>query len=415
MSKFNAFWIALLGNFLMVSIAHAEADPASEPTGDQLLVAGRYSQIPAPKENDPHGHAVWAFAQYHLAPSKAVATSARLAHDKGDALGTLVLLLCQRTGSGLSRDQAEAHRLNYQLRTKLEKLEKPSPLELYMLAQCRPGDETGITTAPEADKLFAELARQRKLAWQRLEKSADLGFAQACQAVALAQEDPAEAHKWHRKAADLGLAEGMRYAGLHLVIGAGVKKDAAKGHELSQKAAKQGDVYAMVNLVVFYDQGTGVKKDAEEAQRWLMAAAKSGHWYGSVEKGMSLIAGHYGSKVDRERGLQVLQEAVDTGNSGALRFIATAYAKGFGLKQDGKRAVQFAEAAYRQGDENAALVLAVIYSKGLGEVAADEDLADFWGREAMKPGFGLALMAEEARTQFLQRIDAIDPFALKVK
>ncbi len=413
--KFTWPWVVLLASLSTGSVVEAQLDSPRAPNVDQLLHGGRYSQIPFPKEDDAHAHAAWAFAQYYLAPGKTVAKSAQLAHEKGDSLGSFVLMMCHRTGSGLRRNRGEVHRLNFDLRTKLEKLPKPSSLELYMLSQCGPGDETGKLRNPDAGRLFADLNRHRELSAERLQKSADLGFAQACQEVALSQDDPAAAHKWHRKAAELGLAEGLRYAGIQMMLGAGVEADATKGLELSRRAAERGDAYAMINLVVFYDQGKGVKKDPDQAQRWLDAAAQSGHWYGSIEKGFALLAGNYGSKMDHQQGLQVLQNAVESGHGDALMFIAKAYAKGFGLKKDGKMAVRFAEAAYRQGNAEAASVLAFLYSEGLGEVKADKELAGFWGREASKPGFGLDLMQEKAKEEFLKRMDAIDPFALTVE
>lgn len=343
MNGFHKTFVALLGTLCLGFVSQTLADTPKALTVDQLLATGQYSQIPVPKNNDPHGQAVWAFAQYHLAPRKAVAQAALSAHEKGDDLGTLVLLLCHRTGSGLLRDRATMHRLNFELRSKLEKKKDHSPVELYMIGQCQPGDETGRTTNQDAKKLFAELDRLRKWAWDGLQKSADLKFAQACQDVALAKrQDPAESFKWHQKAADLGLAAGMRYCGLQLVMGIGVAKDTVKGLELSLKAAKEGDVFAMINLVVFYDQGKDFKIDAEKAQFWLDAAGKTGHWYGLIEQGSSLIEGHYGSKVDRTKGIEALQKSVESGNCDALSFLANIYAKGFGLKQDGKQAVRFA-------------------------------------------------------------------------
>jgi TPR repeat protein len=415
MGKYIFLLISLAGIVETRSLVYAKAEPVPAPTADQLLAAGKYSQIPAPKKNNPHDHAVWAFAQYHLAPNREVAKAAQFAHDKGDELGTFVWMMCHRTGVGVARDRSVVSRLNFELRTMLEKREKLTPVELYILGQCGPGDETGKTINPDVEKLFAELARQRKLAAKRIKEAADLGFAQACVEIAAAQDDRAEKYKWYRKAADLGSAEGKRYVGLFLVFGAGVEKDEAKGLEISRSAAQEGDVKAMINLVVFYDQGKGVKKDSEEVQRWLSAAAKSGHWFGSLEKGMSQLEGHYGSKVDREAGLLALQAVANSGHGEALNFLGTAYVKGFGVKENGTLAVEFAEAAYRQGDPSAASVLALVYSKGLGEIKADEDLAGFWGREASKPGFGVDLMEEKARERFLKRIDAIDPFALKVK
>ena len=186
-------------------------------------------------------------------------------------------------------------------------------------------------------------------------------------------------------------------------MGIGVAKDTVKGLELSLKATKEGDVFAMINLVVFYDQGKDFKIDAEKAQFWLDAAGKTGHWYGLIEQGSSLIEGHYGSKVDRTKGIEALQKSVESGNCDALSFLANIYAKGFGLKQDGKQAVRFlVKATYGQGSAKAALILASIYTNGLGDVKADENLADFWGREATKPGFGVDLMSKKDRTEFYE-------------
>jgi TPR repeat protein len=400
---------------LLLAVSASIGQDSKTPTIDQLLMSGRYSEIPTPADKDPHAQAVWAFAQYHLAPSRAVAQAAQAAHREGDDLGTFVLMLCQRTGTGLLRDQAEANKLNFDLRTKLEKKPQLTPVELYLLSRCQPGDQAGRVRDPDAEKLFAELNRQRKLAWERVSKAADLGFAQACQDVALAQQDRAEAHRWHRKAAELGLAEGLRYAGLQLILGAGVQKDAAKGQELSVQAANKGDVYAMVNLAVYYHQGQGGKQDNDEAARWLDKAAQSGHWYGCIERGMSFLTGDYGVKKNREQGVRVLQKALETGNGEALMYIATAYAQGAGLKQDGKQAVRFAEAAYRQGNAEAAAVLAKVYAEGIGPIKGDEDAAAFWAREASRYGFGVQFLGEKEKADFQKRLDSIDPFALKVE
>ena len=125
--------------------------------------------------------------------------------------------------------------------------------------------------------------------------------------------------------------------------------------------------------------------------------------------------GHYGSKVDKEQGLKTLQRAVEIGNGETLYYLASFYVKGFGLKSDGKQAVRFAEAAYRQGNAKAASILAFINSKGLGEVEADEKLADFWGHEAAKPGFGWTFLDEKTAKELQKRLAAIDPSTLKVE
>lgn len=121
----------------------------------------------------------------------------------------------------------------------------------------------------------------------------------------------------------------------------------------------------------------------------------------------------YGYKADKKGGLALWQEAVSTGNSEVLTFAAGAYYRGFGVEQSFKQSAQFAEAAYRQGSFNAAQILAVIY--GEEKVKADKERAAMWAREAAKPGFGVDLLSPEDQKKFYKSLDAIDPFALKIK
>src|SRR5205807_9945819 len=118
---------------------------AVEPTLEELVTAGRYAEVPAPKKDEARAHAMWAFAQYHLAPGRAVAKAAEFADKNGDDLGTFVLMLCHRSGVGILRDRAAVLALNFDLRTKLEKKVTPTPLELYMLSRCQEGDRMGRT------------------------------------------------------------------------------------------------------------------------------------------------------------------------------------------------------------------------------------------------------------------------------
>jgi TPR repeat protein len=283
------------------------------------------------------------------------------------------------------RDGAKANRLNFKLRSALEEIEKPNSIQLYILSQCEPGGRDGRVINPDAEKLFAEIDRQQALRWERLMKSAEMGFAQACQDVAVALGQDQEAVKWHQRAAQLGLAEGMRYAGLNRVLGNGVERDIAEGTQLSLRAAEKGDVYAMVNLAMWHWKGVTGEQDDEKAVKWIDQAAQSGHWYGRLEKGTALLGGHYGYVKDRKRGLQQWQLAIATGNGEVLSFIANAYATGFEVEKNGTMAVTFAEAAYRQGGMQAAAVLAAAYRGELPGFEGDEELASFWSREAVKP------------------------------
>lgn len=387
-----------------------------DPTLDELLIAGRYIEIPQPKPADePHAHAAWALAQFHLRPGVAPAEAAKLAHEADDDLGSFTFMLCHRTGVGVRREWRKATRLSFALRTKLEQKEDPTPLELYMLSQCQPGDENGEIREADPQKVFAEVNRQKRLIAEWRRKAVELGVAQACHELALAQRQPGEMLKWHNRAAELGLGAAGRYAGLFLVLGNGVPSDPERGIALSKQAAERGDVYAMVNLAQFYFLGQRVPQDTEQAQKWMEQAAKSGHWYGNMERGMASMIGHYGYEIDREVGLEFLQKSVESGAGEALRMIATFYYKGVGFKKDGLQAVNFAEAAYRQGDAEAIRILAAIYKSGIAGVDADKDLSFFWQAEATQPGFGLRTLSDEARAEFEKRIADIDPFALVIE
>jgi TPR repeat protein len=396
----------------LITALAAPAAPAPNPSklaDDELLAAGRYSEIPAPRKNDAHGHALWAFARFYLCPDKTVADAASLAHQKGDDLGTYVWKICNSAGVGVIRNPQESARLNYELRQGLLKKAKPSPLELYRLSRCPPGERTGVfsATGPE------EVEREKQASTARLKKAAELGFAQAYADLAEAETDPAKSFAWYRKAANLGLAEGKRYVGIDLMLGTGVAKDPVNGYAATLEAARRGDVYAMINLTVFHQRGMGVKRDDAAAQRWLRAAAASGHWYGHLEHGMAQLTGDYGTVIDPKGGRAALQKAVDTGNAEALQSVAVAYWKGEGLAQDGARAARFALAANRQGSMAAATILTRLYSGGLGQLQPDAQRARIWQRAGA--WIGLRLLSDADRAQLQSWLKEVDPFAMKVE
>ena len=401
---------------LQLLLANSLAQETKTESAEELVVHGRYNLVPKGKADDPRGQALWAFARLQLTPNVEVHAQAKKAHEQGDPLGSFVLLLCHREGIGVLRDQTVMQKINFELRTVLEKIEKPTALEQYMLSRCHAGDEKGISRNADAEKLFEEKRNFQKRQWERLQASAKGGIAQAAHDIAKAyqsNDDHKAALEWFQKAADAGLAAGKRYAGLYFILGGpGIEKDAERGIMLTGQAADEGDVYAMINMAMFSFQGTGVKQDLGAAQKWLDQAAQSGHWMGAMEKGTALLAGEYGYKKDETKGRKYLQQAVDTGAGEALFFVANAYRQGFGVEQNGKNAVKFAQAAFRQGQRQGAALLSDIYSNGVGDVKADEELAKFWGSHAQTPEIAAKIAGDPFA---LEGMKGLDPFKLKVE
>ena len=136
--------------------------------------------------------------------------------------------------------------------------------------------------------------------------------AQTLKASRVSDDDPAEAARLFRLAADQGLPAARSHLGRCYLEGRGVDQDAREAVNLWQlaadagdataqsslayllfigqvvardqvraakywtRAAKQEEVSAMYLLGTCYANGTGVKKDLDEASAWLLKAAKAG-------------------------------------------------------------------------------------------------------------------------------------------
>ena len=89
-------------------------------------------------------------------------------------------------------------------------------------------------------------------------------------------KDYAEARKWFRLAADLGLAEAQLNLGVVCELGEGAPKDFQEAHNWFRKAADQGNASAQFSLGVLYERGLGVTQDYAEAAQWYRKAADQG-------------------------------------------------------------------------------------------------------------------------------------------
>ena len=82
-----------------------------------------------------------------------------------------------------------------------------------------------------------------------------------------AKDNPAEAVKWYRKAAEQDHDDAQCALALCYYTGKGVEKDLAKAVEWWRKAADQDHDEALYRLGLCYYNGEGVEKDPAEAER----------------------------------------------------------------------------------------------------------------------------------------------------
>jgi TPR repeat protein len=416
--RFRLVEVVVFASAAFGALPLVAAEPAPPPHAldpDQLLLRGSYNQIP--HGTDAHGKAVWAYARYHLVPNKEMYDAAWEAHQKGDPLGTYLVMLCHKEGRAVRRDENLMNELNFALRTELAKKKDPSPVELFILSQTTMADAKGLLTTEklEDQEELRQRDARRRLEW--LAKSAEQGFAQARFEHGLSFQRARrykEAYAEFEKAAELGLGAAWRSKAFFLVEGLGVEKDAERGYAAALEGARAGDVFAMVNAAVYLDRGWGTKVDKEAARKWIERAAGTGHWIGFLERSQGHLQGAHGYEKDEEAAARDIESALKTRNRDVLEILTQWYTSGIGVKPDGAKAIRYGEAAFVQGSTSAPRVLAAIYGKGLAGVEKNEELATYWGVQS-DPSFAFALEGglEEKRPELTKRLKNLDPWNLK--
>ena len=392
---------------LILSALAQNADP---------LLEGRYKVIPAGLSAQEK--AAWAFARYHLAPSREMVKVAREAHEGGEPLGTFVLLLCHRNGIALRYNEKTMWRLNHELRMAIEKKKKPGPMEQYMLSHARLADEKGFLdmSSPLGKRLEREggwEGRRRSL----LAKAAEGGCAQAMNDLGRAHQDlreDAEAYAFYERAAKSGLAAGLRNQGYMMMTGRGVERDAEEAFRIGRKGAENGDTFAMVNVAVYYDKGMGVKVDPVKARAWIAKAAETGHWVGAMEMAGGYLEGHYGFKKDAVKGKEWATKAIETRQADVLNRFANFYYRGFIMDRNVRKAVEFAEAAFVQGKTKAARLLSHIYQEGSDDVPKNETLQNYWFAHS-NPSIAYSVGIDESHPDIARRLRELDPWKLEIE
>lgn len=90
-------------------------------------------------------------------------------------------------------------------------------------------------------------------------------------------QDFAEAARWYRRAAELGLASAQVNLGSMYLQGQGVAEDPKEAALWFERAARQGHPIAQYNLGAMHLKGLGVPRSEPHALGWLNLAARQGH------------------------------------------------------------------------------------------------------------------------------------------
>ena len=372
-----------------------------------ILAPGDYIRIK--KGNDPSAKAIWAFAQYQLSPNKEVVIAAREAHEKGNLLGSFVIMTALREGMAIRHNFAEESQINYDLRQRLSAVENRSSLAAFILSKTRAGDRKGkmISKVEETMAKRSESANQR---FQWLLESAEKGFAQGMDELGGKYQDAGSievAYSWYTKAAKSGLAYGLYNQGF-LITNNLIKTDQTleDGISLLRRGALAGNIWGMIGMATYSHRGFGMPIDQARTRKWLKRMADH-HHLGAMEMSIALFNGHYGLEVDVVAANRYMERALANHDGATLLRLAEILAMGQLLKQDVPTAVRMAEAAWLQGNRAAPQMLLKIYSEGMGTVKKNKKRRGFWFLAAYN------LFAEKDRkSSIYKKLQSIDPLTV---
>ncbi|MGH7232319.1 MAG: tetratricopeptide repeat protein [Nitrospiraceae bacterium] len=90
------------------------------------------------------------------------------------------------------------------------------------------------------------------------------------------QQNPAEAVRWYRLAADGGNTEAQVDLGILYTEGRGVPQNSSEALRLFRAAAEKGNARAQVKIGKMYEDGRGVPRDFVQAHMWWNLAGAHG-------------------------------------------------------------------------------------------------------------------------------------------
>ncbi len=207
------------------------------------------------------------------------------------------------------------------------------------------GNENGRNNPKEALKL--------------LKKAAESGLAKAQCAVGEYYEngwgtetDYATAVEWYKKSADQGYSMGQCRLGSLYYEGQGTTKNVKLAAELFTKAAEADDVDAQAMLGAFYINGDGLPKDLKLAFFWTNKAAESGHSGAQHNLALMYESGK-GVEVSLQKAFELFKSSADQGYDEAQRCVGFYHLYGLHVPPDAREALQWFRESADQGNAEA--------------------------------------------------------------
>ena len=170
--------------------------------------------------------------------------------------------------------------------------------------------------------------------------------------------DLVEAFRLHKRAV-VGPASAAAYRNLALCydFGRGTPQDPVEAVRLFKIAAEMGDSNAQFYLGLSLQRGEGILYDPVAAFTWLKRAADAGHAGSQCNVGSALQTGH-GVEEDNALAVMYYRRAADQGYAIAMHKVGLCYAQGAGVPRDPPLAVLWLKRAHDAGDPDAAKYLA---------------------------------------------------------
>lgn len=166
------------------------------------------------------------------------------------------------------------------------------------------------------------------------------------------------------KAASSGFIKAIRFLGDCLIRGFHIEKDVAKGISYLEKAISLDDDVSTVKLARFFIEGDMAFRNPDKGIAILEAGVNKNQLLSKRELGEKLVIDNKKSNKDRERGIKLLEEAIEAGDVLSMEILAY-----FLLKQanpDSEKAKGLLFQAIELGSDNAAINLARMIGLGHG-------------------------------------------------
>ena len=162
-----------------------------------------------------------------------------------------------------------------------------------------------------------------------------------------------------------------------------------KAFMLFSLASEKGHPPAQFNLGLCYEHGRGTKRDLSKAAEFYRHAAAQGHGGSLYNLALFCLEGIGGVPEDKQRSLELLDAAAQTGLTKAQRYLGLHYADESSVHQDYPKAFSYLQMAATKKDPVVHYHIGVCYERGLG-VERNLVQAGQWYKSAAQQGHILA-------------------------